>query len=339
MDAEFISMSDILYDIKEKITDNDYMNVMNKLSKIREKYQEDIKEKNICKCVPGETNFCTSSIHNFMTCKNIHHTLNKFPILRNQLILYSLPDYTAEIHKYNHHQFFKSDLQSEPMNPYRILNEDEKMEYINNVKLLMNLTENVKGKLKKVFMTMTIYDIIFKNFGFVTKNIKFMKTIYTKLDEFIQENERNTKPAIELVKKLYNLDDNPYIIFKKNMESYYLKALVNEQIKEHQTKKYFTTPEMIEEMIDNMRVHIGGDIIVNIDNRFPPGVQQWILDAMMQQEAQEQPPVIEIPVPNTRIQARELQQEQRQQAEEAVIQESRYPLRNRIQSRINQSEQ
>jgi hypothetical protein len=32
---------------------------------------------------------------------------------------------------------------------------------------------------------------------------------------------------------------------------------------------------------------------------------------------------------------RQLQEEQRQQAEEDVIQESRYPLRNRIQSKMN----
>lgn len=334
MDAEFISMSDILYDIKEKITDNEYMNVMNKLSKIREKYQEDIKEKNICNCISGESNFCTYSIEGFMTCKNIHHTLDKFPILRNQLILYSLPDYTAEIHKYNHHQFFKSDLQLEPMNPYKILNEDEKIEYIKSIKLLLNLTENIKGKVKKVFMTLSIYDLVFKNFGFLNKNIRFMKTIYTKLDEFLEE--PNTKPVIELLKKLYNLDDNPYIIFKNNIEPYYLKALVNEQIRERQAKNYFTTPEMIEEMINNMREYDGDDIVVNIDNRFPPEIQQWLLHAMLQQEAQPQHP--QQLVPNTRRQARELQQEQRQQAEEAVIQESRYPLRNRIQSRINQSD-
>ena len=237
-------------------------------------------------------------------CKNIHHTLDKFPILRNQLILYSLPDYTAEIHKYNHHQFFKSDLQLEPINPYKIFNEDENMEYIKSIKLLLNLTENIKGKVKKVFMTLSIYDLVFKNFGFLNKNIRFMKTIYTKLDEFLEE--PNTNPVIKLVTKLYNLDANPYLIFKKNMEPYYLKALVNEQIRERQEKNYFTTPE----------------------------IQQWIFNAM----AQQQPPVIEIPIPDTRRQARELQQEQRQQAEEAVIQESRYPLRNRIQSRINQSD-
>jgi hypothetical protein len=263
-----------------------------------------------------------------MTCKNIHHTLDKFPILRNQLILYSLPDYTAEIHKYNHHQFFKSDLQLEPINLYKIFNEDERLEYITSIKSLLNLTENIKGKVKKVFMTLSIYDMVFKNFGFLNKNIRFMKTIYTKLDEFLEE--PNTNPVIKLVTKLYNLDDNPYIIFKKNMEPYYLKALANEQIKEFKVKKYFTTPEMIEEMINNMRAHARAYI-------------SEIIEIQQQQVQQEPPPepiaiVIEMHVPNTRRQARALQQEQRQQAEEAVIQESRYPLRNRIQSKINQSE-
>lgn len=230
MDKQFIEMSDIIYEIKEKINDNEYMNVMDKLGNIRKKYNEDIKENKICKCIVGETNFCTPNIESFMICKNIRHTLNKFPTLRNQLILYSL----HPIQEYNHNQLFKSDLQLEPINLYKIYNENEHKEYVEYNKLLLNLAPNIYGKIQKIFISITIYDYIFKNFGFLLKHFKFTTTVYNKLDEFIQDsNDDFTKPIIELIKNLYNLDDNPYIIFKNIIKPYYQKGLANEQIKEH----------------------------------------------------------------------------------------------------------
>jgi len=236
MDKQFIEMSDVIYEIKEKITDNEYMNVMDKLGKIRIKYIEDMKQDGICKCIVGETNFCTSSIESFIICKNIRHALNKYPILRNQLLLYSL----YPINEYNHNQLFKSDLQLEPIDLYKIFNENEQKVYVENTKLLLLLSGNIYGEIEKIFISIAIYDYIFKNFGFLLQHFKFMTAIYNKLDELIPYTNNLTKPIIELVKKLYNLDDNPYTIFKNIIKPYYQKGLVKAQIKEYLYKKSLT---------------------------------------------------------------------------------------------------
>ena len=263
MVEECLEISDILYDIKDKISDNEYMNVMNKLSNIREKYQVDVEGKNICECIVEGSNFCTSSIKSFMTCKNIRHTLIKFPILRNQLILYSLPDYNLEIYEYNHNQLFKSNLQLEPINLDIMFDKEPRKEYIYYNKLLLYITENISGKIQKIFMTIVIFDYAFKNFGFILKEFNYMNILYIKLDEFILEtNNDSTKPIIELIKELYNLEDNPYKIFQNKMKPYYQKGLLNKEIKNKKSKQElgekFHPPELI----------------YNIDERFPPAIQQ-----------------------------------------------------------------
>ena len=331
MAKECLEMSNILYDIKKKISDNEYMNVMNKLSNIREKYQVDVEGTNICKCIVDGINFCTSSIESFITCKNIRHTLNKFPILRNQLILYSLPDYNLEIYEYNHNQLFKSDLQLEPINLDIMFDKEQRKEYINYSKLLLYITENIAGKIQKIFMTIVIFDYVFKNFGLLLKEFKYMNILYIKLDELIlATNNDSTKPIIELVKILYNLEDNPYKIFQNKMKPYYQKGLLNKEIKNKNSKQElgetFHPPELI----------------YNIDERFPPpAIQQLIFNALMQdqQQQQQQPDiqVFEIRRPLLREKKHSSRHSRRQQAEEEVIQESRYPLRNRIQSKMDKN--
>ena len=84
----------------------------------------------------------------------------------------------------------------------------------------------------------------------------------------------------------------------------------------------------------------------NIEERFQPAIQQLIFNALMQdQQPQPNIQVFEIRRPLQQEQRRrhprrqhprrQLHREQRQQAEEEVIQESRYPLRNRIQSKMD----
>jgi hypothetical protein len=205
---------------------------------------------------------------------------------------------------------------------------DARQEYINYSKLLLYITDNIDGTIQKIFASITIFDYVFKNFGFVLKEFKYMETLYNKLDELILEtNNDSDNPIIELIKGLYNLEDNPYKIFQNIMKPYYQKGLLNKEINKLETN--FTPPELID----------------NIEERFPPAIQQLIFNALMQDQQPQQQPniqVFEIRRPLQREQRhsrrhskRLLQQEQRQQAEEEVIQESRYPLRNRIQSKMN----
>lgn len=306
MDKEFIEISDIVYGIKEQITDGEYMAVMDKINLIRTKYNEDIAGQNICKCISGKINFCTSSIESFMTCKNLQHTLIKFPMLRNQLILYSLPNYNLEeLYKYNHNQFFKSDLQLEQINIYEL---SENKEYIEYSKLLLTLSTNIKGQKQTIFMTIVLYDYIFKNFGFTILHHKYMHTIYNKLNEFILESNTDTaKPIIELIKKLYNIHNNPYIIFQNTIKPYYQKTLVNIQLKRIVNERlplgqYFTPRSLIH---PNLIAILQQCIIIRPSTKNRRRIQE---DAQMQLAVTQE-----------------------------IIQESGYPLRNRIQRKLNQN--
>ena len=163
MDKTFLEISDIIYEIKDKIKDGDYMNIMDKLSKIRTKYNENIVDENICNCISGEEEdedkylFCATSIERFITCKNLQYALINFPILRNLIILHALPKtpHVQDI-ELKSSSFFKSDIQFEPLNVDINYNNDndnlEKIKLVKHLKLFLELCTNVFGKFSKIFM-------------------------------------------------------------------------------------------------------------------------------------------------------------------------------------------
>ena len=93
MANQFIEFSDIVYDIKDKLTDNEYLTVMNKLGELKTNIDDivKVKEKDVCMCGVDSNDFCISSIQRFITCGNLQHTLEQLPILRNLIIIHALP--------------------------------------------------------------------------------------------------------------------------------------------------------------------------------------------------------------------------------------------------------
>jgi len=291
MDKTFLEISDIIYEIKDKIKDGEYMSIMDKLSKIRTKYNENIVDvENICKCLEGEEEnenkylFCTTSIEKFITCKNLQYALTNFPILRNLIILHALPkilpnqDFELEASS-----FFKSDIQFEPINvdkKYNI-NEPETIKLTKTLILFINLVENIYCKFSRIFLIIAVYDLNFRYFGFLTKNFKYFETTYNKLSELINSttNDVNNASKLNIIKKIYNLDENPYRIFQQILEPYYQKELEKQNI----------------------------PALVIVFKKNPP----------------------------TLFERRRNRELQRVQVEEEVIQESGYPLRNRIQNKLH----
>ena len=238
MDKTFLEISDIIYDIKAKIKDGEYMSIMDKLSEIRTKYNDNIVDENICTCIEGEEEdkylFCVTSLERFITCKNLQYALTNFPILRNLIILHALPKTPpGQAFELEACSFFKSDIQFEPHNVDINYNNDSSTinKLVKQIRLLLDLCTNVSGRFSKIFISIAIYDLNFKHFGFLLENFKYLETTYHKLSEIIDDtNNPNSASILNIIKKIYNLDENPFIIFQQIIELYYLKELVKENL-------------------------------------------------------------------------------------------------------------
>ena len=256
MDNQFISISDVMYDIKEKITDGEYMSIMQKLSNIRLKYNTDILNQDICECIAGESKFCTGSLDKFIICKNLNYIITQFPMLRNLIIYKAIPKqdfdfiYNIEINEpseviepnelyiqsinyqniVNH--FIICNISFEPNNVdiSYISDNIETQNIIIKLRLLIELSYNVFGKFCKMIITIAIYDYNFRHFGFLKSRYKYLETVYNKLQEFsINTNNRDFMIIINLIKNICDIDENPYVLFYKNMAPYYIEAFNIEQ--------------------------------------------------------------------------------------------------------------
>lgn len=309
MDNEFIDMSDMIYEIKDKIIDGEYMKIMEKLRKIREKYIEDVRGKYICKCEINSENFCSNNFESFITCKNNKYILSIFPILRNIIIFNSLP----LTHNAQKHYYFRSNLQLEPINIDKEYTELEISKIVSTVYSLINLMTNINYKFPKIFISIAIYDYLFKYFGFCQKNTKFCVVIYEKLLEFYETEQRIVSDDLNIIKKIYSLKENPYKIFLNNMEKYYKIALEKELQKQQ-------------------LANAEADIIAQAE---VPVVVEPVNDALANDTVVAEQVNEEVNEPRTiHIARKKLRARNRiQQAEEDVNSETRYPLRNRIKNR------
>ncbi len=295
--TKIFELSDILYQIKEKITDNEYMVSMNKLNDIHKIHNNFVN--NQCKCIVNNGNdcdtFCCNGLDGFIRCKNLLATLNKYPILRNLVILYSLP---VEEH-YNYRYYYKSDIQFEPIEPYKYITQEETDKQIKIIKQLLDLNENIIKQsdqsdqinkintvLVKIIITISLLDYLFRNFGFVRFNFKLLEVNYNKLLELsIEEKTYHKRQFIELIKNIYNLENAPYATFLKYLLPYYRKEVLHK------------------ELLSNI---------------------QPIVESVVE-------PVVEpVKVPKNILNP--YQRELR--ATREVVQESRYPLRNRIAKKM-----
>lgn len=308
MDEEFINMSDMIYEIKDKIIDGEYMKIMDKLTKIREKYIEDVKGKYICKCKIISENFCSNNFESFITCKNNKYILFIFPILRNIIIYNSLPLTHNTKTKY----YFTSNLQFEPINIDKEYTDLEISIIVSTVYSLINLMTNISYKLPKIFILIAIYDYLFKNFSFCIKNTRFCIVIYDKLLVIYETERRIVSDDLNIIENIYNLKDNPYKIFLNNMEKYYKIALEKELQKQQP-----------------VNANAEADIIAQVE------VVEPVNEVVANDIAVEEPINNEVNEPRTIHIARKKLKARTgiQQAEEAVNIETRYPLRNRIKTR------
>ena len=61
---EFADFNDLVYDRREELRDQEYMDIMERLSMLLHNVTAE------CKCVPGSQQFCNSGIDEFLYCQN-----------------------------------------------------------------------------------------------------------------------------------------------------------------------------------------------------------------------------------------------------------------------------
>ena len=236
--SQFFELSDILFQIKGKITDNEYMESMNKLYDIRKLYNEliDISKNNninVCNCVLNSIKFCNTSFERLMQCKNLQPTLETFPLLHNLVILYSLP----QDEHYNSIHYYKSNIQFELIGLYKYITKEEETKQVNIIRMFLDIlqtitfVDNFNCVLIKIIFSITLFDYMFKNASFLVYNFKFLEANYIKLRDFAMEDITSERTQqIKLIKKIYNLDENPYQLFLKNLSPHYYIKLPHKQL-------------------------------------------------------------------------------------------------------------
>ena len=294
--SQIFELSDILFKIKEKITDNEYMESMNKLNNIRKCYNELIdssKNNNVCNCVVNSSKFCDTSFERLMQCKNLQPTLKSFPILRNLVILYGLPEHEH----YNSFHYYKTTIQFELIELYKYINREEAAKKTNIIRMFLNIIESNNSVLIKIIFSITLFDYIFKNASFLVYHFKFLEVNYNKLRQFaMEEITPEKRQQITLIKNIYNLDENPYQLFLKNLSPHYYKQLLHKQLL---SKIKIIEPIPVETIL----------------------VKPILVESI---------PVEPIPVQVNLLNPHQITQ----RATREIIKEARYPLRNRIAKRI-----
>ena len=228
MNSSIIEMSNLMFDIKDKIKDGEYMIIMEKLSKIYTTYNAEIID-NICECEVYSNTFCINNLKYFAKCKNLQHTLYRFPILRNLLIIFVLPCTWTYDEDYKARNFYKSYIQYKIINQEKIYSDIEKADIIATVRIFLDFANNLHERLPKCFVFIQLYSYIFTNYKLFINSFKFTSITYSKLVELtIAQTERSYAPHVNLLKKLYNFNKLPFTMFKDNMTLFYEKEIKKE---------------------------------------------------------------------------------------------------------------
>ena len=235
-----IATGNIIFDIKDKITDYEYLTVMNQLYSTIKQYTKIDKIKQInnnCKCRVHFDEFLCITMDKFKKCKKLNYVIKKYPILRNLNIIDKLPADCV----YTYKMFYKTDINFILNMQFNIDDDNNKYKSIPCiicVLFLFELAENNTRCLSKIFIFIAIYSYIFKNFK-IFKRCNYLSIIYYNLQKFITD----TPPEkLGIIQQLYKINTNIFKIFLQNLEPYYLyeKLLIQFNTQTHKLKSIET---------------------------------------------------------------------------------------------------
>jgi hypothetical protein len=196
-------LNEIIDEIKEKVGDGLYMEIMSDMRNIYKKIADEGDEENIfaiplrCNCSDNDFT-CLSCIEHFNICEYKYEILKEVPFFA--MILNERFD--GQIH------IPKLKLQMEPIRGEYIC---EKVFGI--IKFLLSFHEKLYRKRNKIINVMCIYHYIFKNFKFLEDNERFKKIVCNKLHDFSNE----TLEEINLAD--FGVEENPFNIWLSHLKN------------------------------------------------------------------------------------------------------------------------
>jgi len=217
---EHLSIFDDLFDIKDNISDGNFLILNNKLKNlvqenknlkefIRKNIEDfelefELEEDSECSCstryvFPNSINsrddisefFCLSSKQRMLNCENFKKILEKLPLLENL--------------------FRKIDM---PFAEEPIYSEYNKKEITLILKILLFFTEEISGKRNKSIITFVIFDYMIKNINFLKDDQIISTTLLNKLEELLtdayyllilSEYNINYSKWIDIIKSIINV--------------------------------------------------------------------------------------------------------------------------------------
>lgn len=277
-------LSTTLFNIKEKITDNEYLSIMNNFGNIYNNVTNFITRNVECKCNLDSEEFCNISIKKFISCNNLQYILCKFPLLRNIVLLYAM---TPEMKLSNPYK-----LMSYVTNDILDTKQQVSNYFISFVNFIQNLNVNIGENIEYQFIVIvTLYEYVYKNISSSAIKSQTVYELYNKLQLFIEQNKLFSNNLKNLYEMLCFKEADPFETIHKYMLPHYHKRLMNEEfIKIHGCN--VKVDDLESDLEDNLEEEYN-----NIEHRFR---------------------MIE------------------EQATEEIINEFRYPLRNRISARMHQ---
>lgn len=179
---EHLSIFEDIYDIKDNITDGQFLTLNNKLQKIIRENKElrQSLSNYVCCCsiryvFPDIFNlidnnlsefFCVQSYERMVNCENFKRLMERFPHLENIFQRIDLP------------------FAEEP-----IYQEYVKDEVILISEILLFLIKNVSEKKDKAIITFVLYDFMIKNVNFMKDYQFYTKLLISKFEELLEDEE------------------------------------------------------------------------------------------------------------------------------------------------------
>jgi hypothetical protein len=208
MSIKFSELSDMVFSIAEKVTDNEYKNIMDKMLEIRNIYVKDkIIREQICEC--SEYMMCTSSLEDMIKCKNLPIIIRHIPELKTLFLTMD--------------ELFNEDeprrLQFEPIGLDIELTREDKFKHAKLIRNMIDINSDsgTNGKITKTLSAIALMDYMFRNFGFLNIMPNLKLSVYNKLSTFVEE---TSELQFVMIKNIYNLEENPFEIWKRNMKPY-----------------------------------------------------------------------------------------------------------------------
>ena len=179
---EYLSIFEDIYDIKDSITDGQFLTLNNKLQKIIRENKNLRKSLSnyVCCCstryvFPDIFNliendlsefFCVQSYERLVNCENFKRLVDKFPHLENIFRRIDLPFTEEPIY----HEYVKD-------------------EVVLISEILLFLVKKVYEKKDKAIITFVLYDFMIKNVNFMKDYQFYTKLLISKFEELLEDRE------------------------------------------------------------------------------------------------------------------------------------------------------